>query len=127
MSADLEARVAKLENRVEELESQLDGEIMPAHSDIEGILDKVDPSTHVERATAIGFHIVHNRGQGPFTSSEIKDAYRECRIQLPQNMSDVLANAHQRGWLIEAGKKGQVKLWNVSRDADEAVTEGFQE
>lgn len=127
MSVDLEERVAELEDRVDELESQLGGKIVPAQSELEAFLDRVGPETHVERATAIGFHLVHNRGEGPFTSGDVKEAYQECRLRKPQNMSDVLAGAHEKEWLVEAGSKGQTNLWTVARDADEVVREGFQE
>lgn len=125
MSAELEERVEELERRVEDLEDMLGGEIMPSQSELEDFLDLVSPATHVERATAIGYHIVHEQERGPFTVGDVEDAYAECRLPKPANMSDVLAGAEDKGWLIRVGKEGQTTLWNVSKDGDEVVQGGF--
>lgn len=128
MSAELKERVAELEERVAELEEMVDGaEVMPSRSDLEEFLDLVSPGTHIERATAIGYHIVHEQERGPFTVADVKEAYADCRLTQPANMSDVLAGAEERGWLIRAGSQGQNTLWNVSRDGDEVVQEGFEQ
>lgn len=126
MSAELEQRVEDLEQRVQELEDMLGGEVMAPSTDLEGFLDTVSPATHVERATAIGFHLVHEEDEGPFTVGDVKDAYVECRLPKPANMSDVLAGAEEKGWLMRAGTKGQQQLWTVTRDGDDAVNGGFQ-
>ena len=126
MSAEIEERVAELERRVKELEDMLDGgAIMPSESDLEEFLDLVSPSTHAERATTIGFWLVHEMEVGPFTIGDIESAYQECRLPKPANMSDVLAGAEEKGWLMRQGMKGQNQLWMITRDGDEAVNGGF--
>ena len=126
MSAEIKERVAELERRVEELEERLDGgAIMPSESELEERIDLVSPSTHVERATTIGFWLVHETEGGPFTIGDIESAYEECRLQKPANMSDVLAGAEEKGWLTRQGMKGQNQLWMITRDGDEAVKGGF--
>lgn len=124
-SADLEKRVEELEERVGELEDLVSGTVVSTDSDLEAFLDRVQPGTHVERATAIGFHLMHEKGEDPFTSTDVEEAYEDSRIPKPANMSDVLNKAKRRGWVMNAGTRGQTKLWRVTKDGDEAVQGGF--
>ncbi|MDZ7849978.1 MAG: hypothetical protein U5K70_03915 [Halodesulfurarchaeum sp.] len=128
MTADIEERVEDLERRVGELEDMLEGgTIMPSKSDLEEFLDLTSPNTHVERATAIGFWLVHEADEGPFMVADVEDAYEDCRLRKPANMSDVLAGANDRGWLMRQGRKGQNQLWMITKEGDEAVNGGFAE
>ena len=127
MSTDLEERVAELEERVEELESAIeDSSIMASQTDLEAFLGQVSPGTHVERATAIGYYFVHHEESAPFTVGDVKDAYEKCRTQKPANLSDVLASAEERGWLMRAGTEGRHQLWTVTTEGDNAVSGGFE-
>ena len=127
MSADLEQRVEELEERVKELESAIDGaEVVSSQTDLEAFLDRVSPGTHVERATAIGYYFVHEDDSAPFTVDDVKDAYEKCRTQKPANLSDVLAGAEERGWLMRAGSEGRHQLWTVTTEGDNAVAGGFE-
>lgn len=124
----MEERIEKLEARVEELEEKLGSEIVgTSQTELEGFLDTVSPETHVERATAIGFYYVHEADRAPFTVADIKEGYEECRIPKPANLSDVLAGAEEKGWLMRYGKEGQTQLWSVTKEGDSAVDRGFQE
>lgn len=128
MATDLEQRVADLESRVAELEDIVHGgQVIPNESDLEAFIKQIDPGTHVERATAIGYYFTHETPDGaPFTVGDIKEGYEQCRIPKPANLSDVLAGAEDRDWMVRAGTKGQKQLWQVSQKGDEAVTKGFQ-
>lgn len=127
MSAELERRVAELESRVDELEEIIgDAEIMTGGSDMESFIEQAGSGTHVERATAMGFYIVHVEEAAPFTVGDIEDAYEACRIPKPANLSDVLAGAEERGWLMRSGTRGQHQLWTITRDGDAAVESGFE-
>lgn len=126
MSAELERKVEELEARVSELEDKVSGgEVMAPESDVCEFLRMVDPATHVERATAIGYHLLHHEGRVPFTIDDVAEAYDECRLPRPANLSDVLAGAEDRDWLIRRGSKGQNTLWSVSQEGDDAVEGGF--
>lgn len=126
MSAELERKVEELEARVSELEEKVSGgEVMAPESDVCEFLQMVDPMTHVERATAIGYHFLHNEGRVPFTIGDVAEAYDECRLPRPANLSDVLAGAEEKDWLIRRGTKGQKTLWSVSQEGDNAVERGF--
>lgn len=124
-SSELEQRVEDLEQRVEELEELVGGTVVTTGSDLEAHLEQVQPGTHVERAVAIGYYLMHVEGEDPFTSSDVEEAYEECRTPKPANMSDVLNGAEERGWMMNPASRGQTKLWRVTKDGDEAVQEGF--
>lgn len=128
INSELEERVADLEERVSELEEMVSGaQVMPSESDLESFIKQVDPGTHVERATAIGYYLTHEESDSaPFSVSDIEEGYMACRIQKPANLSDVLSGAEERGWLVRAGKRGQHQLWQISHMGDEAVMQGFQ-
>lgn len=128
MATELKERVERLEERVKELEDLVTGaEVMQSESDLESFLERVSPETHVERATAIGYYYVHNTDRAPFTVPDIEEGYEKCRTPKPANLSDVLAGAEERGWLMRSGTKGRTQLWTVTQNGDEAVTGGFQE
>lgn len=124
-SSDLEERVEVLEQRVQELEELVGGTVVTTGSDLETFLDRVQPGTHVERATAIGYHLMHVEDEDPFTSVDVEEAYEESRTPKPANMSDVLNGAQEKGWMMNPDTRGQTKLWRVTKDGDEAVQEGF--
>ncbi|MFC7044608.1 hypothetical protein ACFQH6_03525 [Halobacteriaceae archaeon GCM10025711] len=42
-------------------------------------------------------------------------------------MSDTLANAENRGWLMRDGKDGQTQLWKVERSGEQYVEEVIEE
>lgn len=124
---DIETRVSELESRVAELEEKMESKkVTTSESDLTAFLDEVDPSTHVERATSIGFYLVHHKGRDSFKVGDIEDGYIETRNPKPANLSDVLNGAKDKGWLMETGSEGKTKLWTVTSDGDEAVNTRFE-
>lgn len=127
MTTDIEQRVKVLEMRVDELEEEMSGSsIVKSSSDVEGFLEAVSPDTHVERATTIGFYLVHEQNQSPFTVEDVERGYEIARIPKPANLSDVLAGAEEKDWVMRAGTEGQHQLWTVTQEGDAAVEKGFQ-
>lgn len=128
MTSDLEDRLTKLENRVDELEERIEAGIVPVSgSDLDSFLDEVSPATHVERSTAIGFFLTHEAGRESFDVGDVEEGYVKTRIPKPANLSDVLAGAEERGWLMRYGKEGQTQLWTITRQGDEAVQSRFEQ
>lgn len=128
MSANLEQKVSQLEDRVEELEKMMSGAtVMTSESDLESFLDMVSPGTHAERATAVGYYLVHEDGWNPFDVEKVENGYEECRTPKPANMSDVFASAEEKGWLMRNGSQGRKQLWTITRDGDKAVESGFEQ
>lgn len=127
MTSELEARVEDLEARVDALEERMEAGIIPASgSDLDSFLDEVGPATHIERATAIGYYLTHEGGWESFDVSDVEEGYIKTRVPKPANLSDVLAGAEDRKWLMRCGTKGQTQLWTITRDGDVAVQSGFE-
>lgn len=128
MMAEIGDRIEELEKRVEELENQVaKGTITPSTSDLEEFLDTVSPATHFERAATIGFYLIHERGMESFTVGDVKEAYISCRVPKPANISDILAGAEEKGWLMRTGTEGQKQLWTITKEGDDAVNRGFEQ
>lgn len=123
----LERRVEELEARVDDLESEIDT-VPPSRSEtgIETFLNSKEPGTHVEQVTTLGYYIVHIDEEDAFTINHIQEAYDQCRLPDPANMSDVLAGAEDKGWLKRKGTHGRKQLWTVTPAGDEAVEGGFE-
>lgn len=124
----LEERVERLEDRVAEIEDLVSGSTLTkAKTSLESHLDTVLPGTHVERATAIAYFLVHEDEENPFTVADVESGYEKCRTPKPANLSDVLNGAEERGWLMRTGMKGRNQLWTITRDGDKAVESGFEQ
>lgn len=115
---ELKERVSALEAKIEE-----DPDIVSKSMDISTFVHEFDPSTHVERATAIAYYLETYEGQEEFTKSDIEESYERCRMNLPSNMSDVLANCEKKGWVMRAGKDGQANIRKLTKNGLEMVKE----
>jgi hypothetical protein len=122
--SELRAEVEELRERVAALESRFDTEGTPDETlTLRSFYDDVDPSTHTERVVTIGYYLDHHQGESNFTIEDIEDGYRSCKVQPPANMSDSLAGAEEKGWLMRDGKDEHYQLWMLTRDG-EAFVEG---
>jgi hypothetical protein len=123
-TADVEARIEELESRISELEQLIhDGQ---ADGDVTGMrefVEEFDPDSHPERALAIAYYLDHHQGHENFTSKDIEDGYRTCRVQKPANMSDVLAALEEKEWAMDDGKDGQTRLRRLTKDGLAEVNE----
>lgn len=102
---DLKERVSRLEERLESGSASSENV-----TGLREFVGEFDPSTHTERALAIGYHLDEHQGQEKFTSDDIEDGYRTARESPPANMSDVLANCEERDWMMRDGEEGQTQL-----------------
>ena len=122
--AELKERLEMLEERIENIEQLLDGgDSQVEDGDLRSIVDQFDPSTHLERAVVIGYHFECHEGRENFTIQNIADGYRTAKFQEPANMSDVLANAEERGLVRRDGKEENYQLWMLTREGEQMVEE----
>jgi hypothetical protein len=123
--SDLRAEVEDLKDRVSSLEAKLEENPTAATeaTNLEAFVDRFDPSTHKERAVSIGYFLEHYEGQNFFTTPDIEDGYRTCRMKLPANMSDVLNNAEDVGWIMRDGSGGQTTNRKLTKDGIKMVEE----
>jgi cell division septum initiation protein DivIVA len=123
----LQERVQQLEERVKTLEQKFQSGEPIGASDLRSFVEDVEPTTHVERAIAIGYYLEKSQGFNNFTIEDIEEGYRECKIQKPANPSDVLANAEGRGWMMRDGKEDHYQLWVLTRDGENTIEEMIDE
>lgn len=117
-------RIQELEERVGAIEEQIEsGDISYGTPDLRAFVEQIDPSTHVERSVAIGYYLENQKGKNNFTVDDIGEGYRTCKIQKPANMSDALANAENRGWVMRDGVNEQYQQWILTRDGEQFVEE----
>jgi len=119
-TADLEAEVDDLRERVERLEHLVDDD--PERVDdvptLSTFVTEAEPSTHAERALLIAYYLEQYEGQDTFTTNAIEDGYIEARMKPPVNLSDTLADCGEKGWVLEAGTEdgGQSRLRRLTND-----------
>ncbi|WP_135665199.1 hypothetical protein [Halorhabdus rudnickae] len=124
----LETRVEELESRVNELEQLIhDGQGTDEVTGLREFVNQINPSTHVERALAIGYYLEQYQGQENFTRADLEEEYRTCRVQKPANMSDVLANLREKEWAMPDGEKGQSKPHRLTADGLTQIEEGLSD
>ncbi|MBX0287959.1 hypothetical protein EGH22_16625 [Halomicroarcula sp. F28] len=108
---DMAAKIESLEARVDELEQLIhDGQ---ASDDVTGMREFVEdfgPDTHAERALAIAYYLEQYQNHENFSSADIEDGYRTCRVQKPANMSDVLGDLEDKEWAMSDGKEGNTRF-----------------
>lgn len=114
---DLEERVAALEARFESGEKPIEG------TELRSLIREFDPSTHVERALVIGYHLERNHGYQNFNIEDIQDGYRDAKLKEPSNMSDVLATAGERGLMRRDGEDEGYQMWMLTLDGEQRVEE----
>lgn len=114
---ELENRIDKLESRLSEIEQLIhDGKASEQVTGIREFIEKIDPTTHVERALAIAYYLEQHQGRENFCKADIEEGYRTCRIQKPANMSDVIASLEEKGWAMDDGKDGQSRLRRLTTE-----------
>lgn len=115
---DLKSRVSALEAKLEK-----NPDIASRTMDISTFVQKFNPNTHPERATAIAYYLEHYEDQENFIKSDIEESYKQCRMKLPANMSDVLAGCEEKGWVMREGKDGQTNIRKLTMNGIEMVKE----
>jgi len=107
----ISARLEDLETRVSDLEQLIhDTHNGDNVTGMREFVENVDPDTHVERALAIAYYMDQFLGEENFTTKDIEEGYRTCRVQKPANMSDTVAELDKKGWAMDNGKDGQTRL-----------------
>lgn len=120
----LQSELTELKERVTELEHRLNGQNQPeAAEGIREFVESFNPSSHTERSLYIAYYFESYRGKESFTVGDVEEGYRECRVKLASNMSDVLGRMEERDWLLRDGTDGQTQLWRLTATALETVEE----
>lgn len=120
----LEQQIEQLRERVNDIEGLLEGNHAIASNGMRAFVLDQDLGTHTERATAIGYFLEFEEDQDNFTSHDLEEGYRTCRLQKPSNPSDILAKAENRGWLMRDSESERTQLWRLTNDGIDFVKGG---
>lgn len=121
---DLREQVEDIEERLTALEERFEAGDAPRKGrDLRTLVKEFEPSTHVERALVIGYHLERNEGHENFTIDEIKRGYRDAKLKEPANMSDVLGSAGEQGLMRRDGEENGLQLWMLTLDGEQRVEE----
>lgn len=82
--------------------------------------------THAELLALISAHRLRIKGVDSLTTQDFEEAYRETRWSRPQNLSDTVAKAIRRGWLVLAQPRGGQRAWRVTASGLRQVETFFQ-
>lgn len=121
---ELQNQVVELTERVSTIENRLDGEENLSVTDgIREFVESFDPSSHTERSLYIAYYLEKYCEKETFSVKDIEEAYRDCRVNPANNMSDVLGRMENRDWLFRDGTEGQTQLWRLTASGLDTVTE----
>ena len=115
---ELKERVAALEEKMEDNPGSVSRSM-----DMSTFVQRFDPDTHPERATAIAYYLEAHEGQDRFTVKDIRDGYERCRFRPPANFSDVLSGCEENGWVMRKGKDGQTTVRQLTKSGIDMVEE----
>jgi|GEM_PF-1081124 len=77
--------------------------------------------SHPSRVVAIAYY--HEKRQPGYgiTTRDLIDAYQRARIKRPQNFPDVIASCMRRGYLVEAGRRDGMKVWQITSTGERLI------
>ena len=84
---------------------------------IREFLNHVEPSTHAETLTTIGFFLWRKEGKEKFTAGDIKAGFKAAREPLPGNLSRDLGTASQAGWIANGDHSREYFITNTGEKA----------
>jgi hypothetical protein len=70
--------------------------------------------SHQDTLVAILAYRLRTGADDALTVTDLGEAYRDSRLPRPQNMSDTIAKAMRKGWIVPANSKNGQKAWRVT-------------
>lgn len=132
----LEQRIAKLEDRVAELEKnniiQRNSDDSSDHStksmSIKEYIIEKQPKDDVQRTLVIAAYLEAFKDVANFTAEDLKQYFKEARLKPPINVNDKINLNIKKGWLMDAGKNDQGrKIWNLTISGEDKIKSDFRE
>lgn len=123
---DLREQIENIEERLTALEERFEADETPREGhDLQALVKEYEPSTHVERALVIGYHL-EQMGNENFSINEIQHGYRDAKLKEPANMSDVLGRAGEQGMMRRDGEENGLQMWILTLEGEQMVEEGIE-
>lgn len=77
--------------------------------------------SHPSRVVAIAYYYEKRQPGHGITTRDLIDAYQRARIKRPQNFPDVIASCMRRGYLVEAGRRDGMKVWQITSTGERLI------
>ena len=71
--------------------------------------------SHAELLLAFAVHSLRTGSADSMTADELTGAYKSVRLSRPQNLSDSIAKAMRRGWLVSGEDRAGKKTWRPTQ------------
>ena len=122
---DLRSEINELKERVSKLETKIESnpKAVAEATDMRSFVRGLTPDSHKERAVAIAYYLEHYENQREFTTKDIEEGYRTCRVRPPANLSDTLSDCENEGWVLRTGEDGHTQIRELTGDGMEYVEE----
>ena len=91
----------------------------------EFLANRGDVSHPTRLALIAAFRFEH--GVDALTTDELRGAYRELRVPMPQNLSLNIGRCMRRGWLVEAPNRDGQKTWRITQSGLRYVRSGRED
>lgn len=125
---EVKAELNELRERVEKLEEALQNEpTAKLKSSLRSLLQSFAPSSHNERALAIGYYLEKVEGRSGFTSDDLREGYIKGKIPLPANLSDVIAKTGKKGWAMTIDEEDHRKVWQITAEGERIVEQRIED
>jgi hypothetical protein len=85
------------------------------------------PANFQQALLGIAYHLETDAGCASFNVRDLEAGFRDARESAPKNLNDAANAEVDKGHLMEAGKKDNLKAWVLTNKGVRYVESGFQE
>ena len=128
---ELRRQIRDHEERIKTLEEQITKALQPSPSGEEKRLKRdlsineffrsKKPQTEADKVLVIAYYIEIYEGRSPFTTRDVREAFRRAREALPKNLSDCIARNVKKGYIKEVDRKKKIIKWALTKSGKEYV------
>lgn len=125
--AELEARVAKLENANSAGSERVNGLTQVKRISAKEFLMSKSVQSELQKVLVLAYYLEHQEALSCFNVSDLEAVFRSAREKLPKNMNDAVNKNIARGFFMEAAeKKDSKKAWNLTSTGERFVENNLQ-
>jgi hypothetical protein len=124
----LDSRIAKLEKSAAPFAGGAINRRTPPEKKLslkEFIISKA-PSNAVQTTLTVAYYLETHDDISPFNAADLEHGFRTARETVPPNINDKANMCVKKGYfMVDKGKKENMKAWVVTRTGEEVVRKGF--
>jgi hypothetical protein len=125
----IDKRLAAIEQRLSlsslTSPSTLESKLVSRQLSITEYLLSNEPSDDNQRALVLAGYLENYRKKPDFTGEELRQAFIDCRLKAPVNVSDKIAKLAKKGLVMQVGERDGRKTWCLTMTGISQLEEGF--